>query len=72
MLKVKVVSDSQIMVGGRWWLPGHIHDISEAQLKLTLETYPDSLQVIGQPMALREIIPNVSTELEAAPKKKRG
>lgn len=73
MLKVKVVSQAPILVGGHWWLPDHVHEISESQYELTLAAYPESLQVIGnQPVALREIIPSVSTELEAAPKKKRG
>ena len=70
-MKVRVIAKNQILVGGKWWLPDHVHEISESQYKLTLEAYPDSLQVIGnQPVALREIIPSVSAELEAAPKKK--
>lgn len=73
MLKVKVIAKNQILVGGKWWLPDHVHEISEAQYELTLAAYPESLQVIGnQPAAFREVIPSASTELEAAPKKKRG
>jgi len=73
MLKVKVISLSQILVGGRWWLPGHIHEISQAQYELTLQAHPDSLQVIGgQPVALREVISSESTELESATTKKKA
>lgn len=67
MLKVKVISQAPILVGGHWWLPEHVHEISESQYELTLQAYPDSLQVIGQPVALREVIASESADL---PKKK--
>lgn len=71
MVKVKVISQTPILVGGHWWLPDHIHEISEGQLELTLEAYPDSLQVIGnQPVALREVVADVSTELPVKKKAK--
>lgn len=70
MLKVKVISQAPILVAGHWWLPEHIHEINESQYDATLQTYPNSLQVIGQPVALREVVASESAELPV--KKKRG